>query len=339
MIRRGEIIRRELPTSLRAFEYKIQSAMGVHGASLEFEGRDGTGRKTEIPWVRICSSTHSPNAREGWYCVFLFEAEGRAAYLTICHGATRWENGEFVARAPEELDALVAWARARLSTQLKSIPRLQQGIGLNSRRSNLGPAYERGTVAAFEYRREALPTDELILEDVLTVAQLLRELYDAVDMGRAPDSEVPEIREVIRASRSKLDLGRGQGFGLTVAERSAVERRAMTLAIEYFKAQSFEVKDVSANKPYDLELLKDGVVSIAEVKGTTTVGAAIVLTRNEVRVHRERAPANVLFLVSSIDLKRGGDVPFATGGDIDVRWAWEIEDERLSALSYEYRLD
>lgn len=339
MIRRGEIVRRELPTALRAFDSDIRSAMGVHGVSLEFEGRDGTGRKTEIPWVRFCSSIHSPNAREGWYCVFLFEAEGHAAYLTICHGATRWENGEFVARAPEELEALVSWARSRLTSQLVKIPKLQRNISLNARRSDLGPAYERGTVAAFEYRRGEIPDSSAILEDVLTVTRLLRVLYDAVDLGQAPDSDPPEVKAVLHASRLRGNSGGRQGFGLTAAERGAVEARAMALAIDFFRGQGFEVKDVSLQMPYDLELSKDGNITIAEVKGTTTAGAAIILTRNEVRVHRERAPQNVLFLVTNIDLRRDGETPSAIGGDIDIRWAWAVEDERLSPLSYEYRLD
>lgn len=58
MQERGKIIRNRIPAQLKELSQQ-------HG--MEVEGRDGTGRKTRVPWVRIYHPRFSPSATEGWY--------------------------------------------------------------------------------------------------------------------------------------------------------------------------------------------------------------------------------------------------------------------------------
>ena len=74
MQRRGALIRQEIPRWL--VTQLGDDALKNQRYSFRVQGRDGTGRKTEIPWIRVYDRDHSPNAREGWYCVFLFHARG-----------------------------------------------------------------------------------------------------------------------------------------------------------------------------------------------------------------------------------------------------------------------
>lgn len=62
MQRRDQLIRREMCTWLRDKRDAIASRMGPSGVDLEFEGRDGTSPKSEIPWVRCYSEARSPKA-------------------------------------------------------------------------------------------------------------------------------------------------------------------------------------------------------------------------------------------------------------------------------------
>ena len=68
----------------------------------------------------------------------------------------------------------------------------------------------------------------------------------AVDGG-----EHPEIEDAVAAVEG---MSRGRGFSqqLTVADRKAIEARAMELAAAYFEGLGYTVDDVSANQPYDL---------------------------------------------------------------------------------------
>ena len=115
MQRRGLLIRDLIPQQLRAVSVRLKSALGVHGNELAFQGRDGTGRKTLIPWVRFYSQSRSPSAQRGWYCVYLFDARATGVYLELGHGSTNFIEGEYRPRPPEELARLVAWGRQILA--------------------------------------------------------------------------------------------------------------------------------------------------------------------------------------------------------------------------------
>jgi hypothetical protein len=73
-----------------------------------------------------------------------------------------------------------------------------------------------------------------------------------------------------------------------------------------------------------------------EVKGTTTTGQSIILTRNEVAHHQANYPNSCLILVSGILMLTASPEPTCTGGTVQVWHSWKIEDSRLSVLAYEY---
>jgi hypothetical protein len=63
----------------------------------------------------------------------------------------------------------------------------------------------------------------------------------------------------------------------------------------------------------------------------------VILTRNEVDLHRREHPHNALFVVHRIDLDRSGPVPVASGGiEVEIR-PWPIDDADLTPLAYQYR--
>jgi hypothetical protein len=144
MQRRGVLIRDLIPAALARMSERLKSALGPHGSDLGFQGRDGTGRKTRIPWVRFFSKARSPNPRNGWYCVYLFDARSKGVYLELGHGSTTFEEGEYQPRPPEELAKLVAWGRDTLRDVIRSSPDLLQPMALHGQ--ELGDAYEQSSV-------------------------------------------------------------------------------------------------------------------------------------------------------------------------------------------------
>jgi hypothetical protein len=72
MKERGVIIRQQLPDLLRAGGARLSATLGVGLDDLGVEGRDGTGLKSEIPWVRVLGREQSPSSTTGWYVVCLF---------------------------------------------------------------------------------------------------------------------------------------------------------------------------------------------------------------------------------------------------------------------------
>ena len=79
-------------------------------------------------------------------------------------------------------------------------------------------------------------------------------------------------------------------------------------------SKAWDVEDVHGTKSYDLICRRCDEIKHVEVKGTTTDGAEVILTLNEVKHAREN-PCTALFVVSDITVERADDgIVIATGG-------------------------
>ncbi|MFG2656062.1 hypothetical protein [Streptomyces sp. NPDC048425] len=73
-----------------------------------------------------------------------------------------------------------------------------------------------------------------------------------------------------------------------------------------------------------------------EVKGTTSDGSQVILTRAEVEWQRKFAPDNSV-VVHSIELDRTVPPATATGGVLHCSSLWNVADESLTVISYIHR--
>jgi hypothetical protein len=187
-----------------------------------------------------------------------------------------------------------------------------------------------------------LPKEEDLVRDALLMASLLGKLYGAERFGQTPLSLSPEVRDaeaaITEIARPNAALF-GQGFALTGPERRAIELRAMELASEHLRSQGHTVKDVSGSESFDLLAKRDGVELKVEVKGTTGGLGAILLTANEVELHKQASPANALIVVHSITLSDLARVPHAAGGELRIWIPWVIDERRLRSITFSYQLD
>ena len=120
------------------------------------------------------------------------------------------------------------------------------------------------------------------------------------------------------------------------ARNKAVELRAMDEAARCYREKGWKVEDVSATESYDLRCTRDGDELHVEVKGVTSDGSEVNLTRNEVEHARERRTA--LFVLSHIEVSYADDGPEASGGNARVLCPWRVDDGDLTALAYSYRV-
>jgi hypothetical protein len=156
-----------------------------------------------------------------------------------------------------------------------------------------------------------------------------------VRIGRS--GSLPVENPIANSVESAINPRRKFGRRFTAEENAAIEERAVFVTRERFEEKGYETKDVGAYESYDVHATKDQEVVKVEVKGTTTDGAAVVLTRNEVNLHRLEHPHNALAVVRNITLDRSGDRPVATGGELKLEIPWEINEDGLSPIAYDYR--
>jgi hypothetical protein len=334
---RGETIRHSLPAEIRFEINEAVLTLPPVFHDLSVEGSDGKGRKSEVPWVRVFSAARSPSATKGWYLVYLFDAFGDAAYLSINQGTTKPERGDLRRRPKAQLIERARWARVLLNDQAKSRRSVTDSISLPTRTSPLGKGYEYGNVVSIRYERGAIPDDAVLRADFEYMLGLLTDLYEHADSALDIPGELePEVADAIELADFSAGKRRFGGFRLNAAERLVIERRAVDATAGYLHFKGYQVKDVGATESYDLRARRDDEVVLVEVKGTVSIGHDVILTRNEVALHQAEFPKNMLAVLSNIKLDRTGMTPIAAGGNLRVWKPWALDDTSLKALSYTY---
>ncbi len=321
MSRRGNLIRTVIKAEFSRYLARFTRNLGPYGNDIYIQGRDGTGKKTLIPWVRISSKALSPSAQNGWYLVFLFTADGSGVYICISHGSTELIEGSFVPRPAETLNDLVMWCRRLLRDLVSPDEILPIALG----GAKLSNAYEQSTAIAKFFSRTDFPEESFLIDEISRYLSLLRIVYDAVTSGAEPSQLAPDedtILNILSGHRRST----AQGFGLSPAERKAVETYAMGRARMHFEREGWKVSDVSAKRPYDLDCKKGGDQLYVEVKGTTSTGSTIILTNREKSFHINSYPSNVLYIVHSINLDRRSHPPKLSGGVDRIIAPWDARE-------------
>ncbi len=287
------------------------------------------------------SQSRAPSATSGWDLVFLFSAAGDRAYLSLNQGTTRWDGVQFVPQPEPDLLARTAWARSVRDASGPLPENWTTEIRLDNKVSKLGTGYEIGNVVAAEYHLDEIPSDSQIEQDLLQGIEWLGSIYRAADEGLYVPGDSPDVADIERSLSTiarPRTAPRRAGPRLTAAERRAIEEHAVALTKQLFESDmGYAVEDVGKSESYDLRAVKAGGVVKVEVKGTTSNGSEIVLTRNEVDLHVKEYPANALAIVRNISLHRHEDAaPTASGGELILEMPWALNSDHLAPIAYCY---
>lgn len=336
MQRRGYLVRTGLRNELEARLPLIRPFLEEFADDLIVEASDGIGRKTEAPWVRLASARMSPSAREGFYLVIHFSRDGSAFWITIGFGSTVWANGELRPIADDELSLQRLWAQEEIAAKFGTLAPFEDVISLGAS-ANLPRVFEKATVVARRVAPDAASesfVEEALIEAARRLVPLYRGQVTGANLTSAQQTEI-EIQNFATPARARSS---GQGFGLSGAQRKAIELQAMEVARLWLDQAGYTTKDYSANSPFDFLASRDGRDYKVEVKGTTSaVMDAFVMTRNEVYLHISEQGDTILILVSGIGLKSSLEPPIAEGGKIEVFEAWDIREFEVEPIAYRVR--
>jgi Domain of unknown function (DUF3883) len=177
--------------------------------------------------------------------------------------------------------------------------------------------------------------------EAISLFPQLRAIVDqmkAQSPGLIPLPPAEQAEQAVKDAAGKVARrGRGPGFQLDQEAKVAIEALAMNMATEFYR-KDWDVEDVHGTESYDLICRRSGEVKHVEVKGTTTDGAEVILTPNEVRHAREN-PRTALFILSNITIERDGDGTVnATGGKCYSYDPWRLDDGTLTPLGFRYQV-
>lgn len=339
MDERGNLIRNEIPLEMREWPAAQVGAARPFRGRLNVQGRDGTGLKTFVPWVRIHSPELSPSAQNGWYVVYLFRADGAGLYLCLSHGSTFFDGFTFVPRPLQEMEPLMEWARNLLGQEATEAG-FEEDLDL-AVTSGVALAYHDTTAFTKFYASGAIPEDDALAADAMAAVGLLGRIYAATEEGMVPGMAVGEVAEVEWAieaiARPNSKRAKGQGFGLTHAQRQAVDDHAMGEAYDWLRRNGFtEIVDTSKTSAFDFTALNGDEQHLVEVKGTTGPLGGVILTKNEVIAHLEAHPANLLIVVHGIGLDKTDNS--TSGGTCHVLYPWPLTEDDLTPLTFRYEV-
>lgn len=334
MQERGLLIRTELAGELRGRLPALQGAFDSLFDDLAVDASDGIGRKTEAPWVRLYSKAMSPNPREGFYLVIHFAANGSAVFFTVGCGSTIWSGGDLRPISDGELLKRTSWARAVVQRKWGTLAPFPDEIALGAN-APLPRTFEKATAIARRVSVSDLDEND-IQRTLFAAAERLNQIYlaqlDQRDVSQG-DRDADDVVSILRPLRSSR---RRQGVGLTAPERKAVELRAMQLAAEHLQALGYELKDTSSSESFDFLAHKDGSTMKVEVKGTTSdLCDSIMMTRNEVDLHRNEKGATGLIIVSAIKLIKSPAGPVASAGTLEALLRWDIDQWIASPIAFQ----
>ncbi len=334
MAERGRLVRTELAGEFQELVRLMDKDFGEFARDIAVEGSDGIGSKTEAPWVRIFSREMSPTPREGFYIVVHFTADGAGLFITVGCGSTIWKDGSLNAVSNEELKSRTGWARSVIKERWGSLEPFRDQISLGAK-APLPRTFEKATAFAKRFAANNLVEEEL--ETALRqAADRLTEIYRSQKSGRdvtPGDQAVDEIQTIARPLRARRS---GHGFTLTAPERKAIEMRAMDLAQTWLETEGYKVTDTSANQSYDFIAEKAGLRIYVEVKGTTSdICSSILMTKNEVDLHRQKKGETALILVAQIRLDRTENPPKASHGTLEAFIGWNIDDWSQEPIAFQ----
>ncbi|URV23807.1 MrcB family domain-containing protein [Burkholderia gladioli] len=336
MKERGSLIRTDLVEEIRNRIPTLSRAFNPLFDDLAVQGSDGIGRKTEAPWVRLYSNAMSPTPREGFYVVIHFSADGAACFFTVGCGSTVWNNGDLRAISDAQLKVKTSWARSVIEQRWKTLMPFVDTINLGARAS-LPKTFEKATAVAQRVPVESIETydlDGLLFAASERLSAIYLAQLDQRDVAPG-DQDARDLTAVVKPLRRR---SRAQGIGLTPPERREVELRAMSLAIDFLQSAGFACQDTSAVECFDILAQRDGQTLKIEVKGTTSeICDSILMTRNEVELHKREKGTTGLLIVSRIALDRSSVNPRASGGDVEALIQWDIDQWTLEPLAFQVR--
>jgi hypothetical protein len=162
----------------------------------------GKGNWAQTPWIAILDKRETTTTQKGTYVVMLFRADGDGCHLKLDQGVTEIQElyGSGVA-AREELQRRADQLRAMFPNMINSDFDQPAQLGLE-KRAKLTELYETSTIYSKYYKKNEIPSDESLINDISTLVECC-EQYVSQDSSGEDLSEAP--------NRKIWAIGLGEG--------------------------------------------------------------------------------------------------------------------------------
>jgi 5-methylcytosine-specific restriction protein B len=149
----------------------------------------GQGNWARIPWLAVMDDRETTSTQKGLYCVYLFREDGSGVYATLNQGVTDPQRQLGTSEGRRVLRERAADIRQHVQGLRAAGFSLSDDIDLKTG-PGLGSDYEGSTIAHKLYRREAVPGDHQLIEDL---SSLLNAYESSLQVRKQPVADLLEI--------------------------------------------------------------------------------------------------------------------------------------------------
>ena len=204
--------RDELATFIRGeFTWEARSVLPEAHDDLLVRGSPGQGNWAAVPWLAFFDPLITHSAQQGYYVVYLFDAELEHVHLSLNQGTTAVDREFGPPRARIVLSERAQTIRARLPNWAKRFS--IEPIDLRST-ANLPRGYEAGHAFGRSYTCAALPSEENLQDDLIALLRAYRILTQRggllssdVLLEEANTTDIEEARRY--AASRRLERAKG----------------------------------------------------------------------------------------------------------------------------------
>jgi len=229
------LLLRDIPATLRA--------LTPEPAPFKFEGSDGHGLVTDVPWVAVFHRNITSSAKTGYYVVWLLPADRNSLVLELGLGAT-----QFADVYGENKKALAAAARAGSKVLSIARPIAQQvfspGLLARTTEGELPPlgtkhehkAYGKGAILSVTYSANDLPSDDRLKSDYQQFMALYERLAASVLMPSTEDLAVEEFADAATSGQIESRILEERQFEVRPSKVGSPKTIGSSASARYSKA-------------------------------------------------------------------------------------------------------
>lgn len=168
----GKVVTRIIPSV-------ITGKANLNPERYHITGSIGKGQYAEVPWVAIFNKNITKSATKGIYVVYLISADMKTVYLSLNQGFTYFREKFGGKKGKKEIIKMADFLR-------QSIPRTSSAtykIDLKAEKS-LAKGYEAAHITGIKYDINNLPSDEILIADLLDILDIYNNIYTQITKNR-----------------------------------------------------------------------------------------------------------------------------------------------------------
>ena len=137
------------------------------------KGSAGQGNWAVIPWIGLFDKKVSTSAEKGFDIVYLFSADLERVYLSLNQGWSFYNKTYGRAKGLTNIQKVAKYWQMNLINKTSRMSTGNIDLGASQfKGTKLPEGYERGNILSIEYNADNLPTNEIMITDLLDMKVL-----------------------------------------------------------------------------------------------------------------------------------------------------------------------